>query len=83
MWIKNNLRKLREERGLVQKFVAKQVGCSSAHISRIEHGKEIPTRGELWRLAEILGVEPDAIYPRIPEGLLEVEPEKLRPEFKY
>jgi transcriptional regulator with XRE-family HTH domain len=57
------VRKLREERGFTQLYVATAVGVTTDTISRWEN-KKYPTikRENGLRLAEVLGVEPETVF---------------------
>ena len=51
------IRRARRERGLTQEEVAKEVGASVAHLSRLESGARQPSLDGLLRIAAALGVE--------------------------
>lgn len=53
------LRYLRNERGIGQNFLAKELNLSNASISYWETGKEEPTASALYRLAVYFGVSAD------------------------
>lgn len=46
--------RLREERGLSQRDLAKITGIKQPQIARIEKGGQMPTLETLWRLADAL-----------------------------
>ena len=60
------LRALREERGLSQARLAEIVGCSQPDIARLESGHARTTAEWAERLASPLGVEPRDLFPRAP-----------------
>lgn len=49
-----NLRKLRDERGLTQESLARELGVSWITVSRYERGKSQPTANRLHLIAEVL-----------------------------
>lgn len=53
------LRYLRNELGIGQNFLAKELNLSNASISYWETGKEEPTASALYRLAVYFGVSAD------------------------
>ncbi len=55
------VKRLRLEIGLRQFDVARQVGISESKLSKIETGRVRPSEHELARLAEVLGVDPEAL----------------------
>lgn len=60
--ITNNLKALREERGLKQKFVAKQLNISPNYYSQIENGHRYPQVEHLLKLRNLFGVSLDEIF---------------------
>jgi transcriptional regulator with XRE-family HTH domain len=60
--IANNIRFLREERGLKQKFVAQQLGISANYYSQIENGHRNPQLQHILKLRQIFGVSLDDIF---------------------
>lgn len=55
------LKKLRQEKGLTQKDLAKLVGCETVLISRYERGEGLPKFDTLVTLAEVLHVSTDEL----------------------
>lgn len=53
------IKQLRAAQGLSQRDLARRVGCSGAHISDIENGREMPSLRLLHQIANELNV-PDA-----------------------
>lgn len=60
--ISNNLRKLREKRGIKQKFIAEQLGISPNYYSQIENGHRPPQVEHLLKLRNIFNVSLDDIF---------------------
>ncbi|WP_421855812.1 helix-turn-helix domain-containing protein [Oricola sp.] len=51
------LRKLRDERGITQKQMAREIGVSAAYLSALEHGhRGIPSWGLLQRIIACLNI---------------------------
>lgn len=53
------LKELREERGITQEKLAHQMDSHFTHISRLENGHKQPTLVTIFKLAEILKVNPE------------------------
>lgn len=62
--MKNNLKKLRKERGITQISLQMQTGIEQALISKFESGERIPPTDTLMRLADFYGVSMDYIMCR-------------------
>ena len=62
--MKNNLRKLRKEKGITQIALQMQTGIEQALISKFESGERGPPTDTLMRLAEFYGVSMDYIMCR-------------------
>ena len=60
--ISSNLKALREERGLKQKFVAERIGVNPNHYSQIENGHLQPQIKHLLILRDLFGVTLDEIF---------------------
>lgn len=60
--ITSNLKVLREERGVKQKFVAEQLGISQNYYSQIENGHRPPQVEHLLRLRDLFNVSLDEIF---------------------
>jgi len=60
-----NLRRLREERGISQEQLANAAGLHRTHISLIERDRRSVRLETLERLAIALGIEPAEIIPTI------------------
>lgn len=60
--ITSNLKSLREERGIKQKFIAKQLGISANYYSQIENGHRPLQIEHLLKLRDIFNVSLDEIF---------------------
>lgn len=60
--ITNNLRSLREERGIKQKFIAEQLGITANYYSQIENGHRPPQVEHLLILRDLFNVSLDEIF---------------------
>jgi len=60
--ITNNLKQLRDERGLKQNFIAKQLGITQNYYSQIENGHRPPQVEQLLKLRNIFNVSLDEIF---------------------
>jgi transcriptional regulator with XRE-family HTH domain len=49
------IKKERLKRGLLQKYVAKQLGISQRHYQRFENEGRIPNKEQFTKIAEIFG----------------------------
>ncbi|MCR9040975.1 helix-turn-helix transcriptional regulator [Bacillus sp. L381] len=54
MKMKTNLRKILEEDGRSQKFLASKVGISETSFSALKNGKSLPTLPVAYKLAKLL-----------------------------
>ena len=52
-----NIWRLRRQRRLQSKEVAKRLGISAHYMSRLENDRETPSHAVMLKLAEVLGVE--------------------------
>ncbi|MFF5993428.1 helix-turn-helix transcriptional regulator [Lysinibacillus sp. KU-BSD001] len=60
--VPTNLKQLREERGIQQKFVAEYIGVSANYYCQIENGRRsLPTK-YLPKIREFFGVTLDEIF---------------------
>ena len=62
------LREIREEKGITQERLANEIQSHFTHISRLENGHKQPTLTTLFKLAEILKVEPEDFIVRMKRG---------------
>lgn len=62
------LRRVREERGLSARELARRAGCSASLISQIERGVSAPSVGVLYTLATELGASLDYLFGVVPAG---------------
>lgn len=60
--ITNNLKSLREERGLKQKFIAEKLGITANYYSQIENGHRPPQIEHLLILRDLFNVSLDEIF---------------------
>lgn len=60
--MKNNIRTLRESRGLTQEDLAKQVGVTRQTIIAIENDKYNPTLSLAFKLARLFGRPIEEIF---------------------
>lgn len=61
---KNNLKKLRTQRGLTQISLQMKTGIEQALLSKFENGERVPPTDTLIRLADFYGVSMDYIMCR-------------------
>lgn len=62
--MKNNLKKLRKEKGLTQISLQMKTGIEQALLSKFENGERIPPTDTLIRLADFYNVSMDYIMCR-------------------
>ena len=62
--MENNLKKLRQSRGLTQIALMMQTGIEQALLSQYENGERIPPTETLLRLADFYGVSLDYLLAR-------------------
>lgn len=62
--MKNNLKKLRKEKGITQLYLQMQTGIEQALISKFENGERVPPTDTLIQLADFYGVSMDYIMCR-------------------
>lgn len=60
--MKNNIAKIRKQKGFTQTKLAELVGVSKFHISRIENGKSSPSVKLLIKIADVLNVSLDDLF---------------------
>ena len=53
---------IRKSKGLLQKFVAEQVGISQQQLSDYENKRAFPRIDKAFKLAKVLGVEVGELY---------------------
>ena len=51
------LRKARKEAGMTQSELAEKIGADKAYVSRVEHGRTIPTVSTFYRIVAALGMQ--------------------------
>lgn len=59
------LRNARKEAGLTQSELAARIGADKAYISKVEHGRTIPTVSSFYRIVAAMGMQ--VVLARIPE----------------
>lgn len=64
------LRRVRADRGLSARELARRIGCSPSLISQIERGVSVPSVGMLYALASELRASMDFLFGVIPSGEL-------------
>ncbi|MCR4340008.1 MAG: helix-turn-helix domain-containing protein [Gemmatimonadaceae bacterium] len=75
----DNLRSLRESRGLTQTELGARAGIAAASVSHFETGQRTPSLESLVKLAEALRVSTDALLGREPlENAAQLDPIFLR-----
>ncbi len=63
-----NVRRLLDDRGWSQTLLARRSGENDAMISRILHGKQMPTAGVVARIATAFDVSADRLCQAPPAG---------------
>jgi transcriptional regulator with XRE-family HTH domain len=61
-----NLKAIRESKYLTQEMLSERSGVSRPTIARLERGDEEARFSTIWKLAQALGVEPDALVSEGP-----------------
>ena len=51
------LRDARKEAGMTQTELAERIGADKAYISKVEHGRTIPTVSSFYRIVSALGIQ--------------------------
>jgi SOS regulatory protein LexA len=64
MTVGENIRRLREERGINQRELAKKAGISHSYVSDVERGEAMPSLRFIEKIADALGVSPSALINR-------------------
>ena len=59
------LKKAREDKGISQEVLAHGIRSHSTHISRLENGHKQPTLTTIFKLAEVLDIDPVDIIKSI------------------
>lgn len=79
----DNIKKLREERGLDQEDVAKAAGVSVAYISLIESNKrQNPSTKVLAKIANVLGVSVEELFKDINNDTTDNNKDSISIKFK-
>lgn len=59
-----NVRRIRQEKGMTLEALADEVGLAYTYVGQIERGQRNPTLGVVERVAGVLGVDPlDLLRP--------------------
>lgn len=61
MSIGNNIKKIREQKGLLQKQVANELGIGYTNYNKMENGNREPSVAELQKLAKLFNMSVDQI----------------------
>lgn len=61
--IGKKIRKIREEKGLLQEEIAKAAGISSGYYARIERGEENPSASVIESICKVLKIKSSEILP--------------------
>lgn len=59
----NRVRELRRERGWSLDELSQRTGVSKSHLSSVERGMKSPTIAIARKIAEVLGVSLDRLFP--------------------
>lgn len=51
------LREARKEAGITQSELASRIGADKSYISKVEHGKTVPTVSSFYRIVAALGMQ--------------------------
>lgn len=64
------IRQERKARGLTQQQLAELVGMDTGHLSRVEHGKAVPSINAVKKIADALGLPIARVFADVPAGKL-------------
>lgn len=64
-YVGNQIRKHREEKGMTQRELGDLVGVRHNTISAYEAGTNQPEQNKLFKIAEVLGVSIDSLFPEV------------------
>src|ERR1035437_23336 len=70
MDIAANIKKLREQQGMIQKQVASELGIGYSNYNKMENGMREPSVGELQKLAKLFSITVDEL----------INPEEITPK---
>ena len=51
------LREARKEAGLTQSELARRIGADKAYVSKVEHGRTVPTVSSFYKIVAALGMQ--------------------------
>ncbi|AMG45503.1 XRE family transcriptional regulator [Achromobacter xylosoxidans] len=71
------LRMAREQRGLTIQQVATSVGIDPGNLSRIERGKQVPSKDLAEKLSQVFGGQVSETQIIYPERFVSVDPENV------
>lgn len=57
----NNIKRIRNAKGMTQGDIHRAAGMDRGYISRVENGLKNPTLSNLEKIAQALGVKPDEL----------------------
>lgn len=63
------IRRLREERGMIQEVLSGLAGISRSHLAEIEGGRVKANVETLWRVAEALGLRLSGLFMKVEEDM--------------
>jgi len=84
MNVGENIKKIRKERGMLQKQVAAEVGLDQSNYNKIENGQRQPSIEALYKLAKLFGMTTDQLI-NLEEGIpneVVIEDEPLTQQLK-
>ncbi len=59
------IKEIRKSRGLTQDYLAEEVGIDAKHLSRIECGKNSLSLNLLYKICDVLNVEPCVLFDNL------------------
>ena len=62
VFLGQKLKEIRKMRGLTQDFLSEKVGIDAKHLSRIECGKNSLSLSLLYKICDVLCVEPSLLF---------------------
>lgn len=77
--VSENLKRIREEKGLSLDKTAKLTGVSKSMLGQIERGEVNPTISVLWKIANGLKVSFTSLVERHEEGVLLIRSQQIEP----
>jgi transcriptional regulator with XRE-family HTH domain len=83
MELKDNLKKLRTERGLTQAQLAEQLFVSRSTVAKWENGLGLPNPDSMAALEDLFGISAQQIATKEPEEVILQKNRKLRLNRKW